>query len=142
MNDKPATLNPHAALIYVMVVVSAADARMSDAELHAIGEMVRSLPAFKGFKDDKIIPVARECAAILQEREGLAALLGLVKEALSPSMRETAYALALDIALAETPVHPEENRILQRLRAEFEIDRLVSAALEKAAIVRHARVNL
>ena len=141
MNDKPTTLNPHAAMIYVMVVVSAADARMSDAEMHAIGEMVRSLPAFKGFKDDKIIPVARECAAILQEREGLDAILGLVKEALSPAMRETAYALALDIALAETPVHPEENRILQRLRSEFDIDRLVSAALEKAAIVRHARVN-
>ena len=47
MNDKPATLNPHAALIYVMVVVSAADARMSDAELHTIGDMVRSLPAFR-----------------------------------------------------------------------------------------------
>jgi len=141
MNDKPTTLNPHAAMIYVMVVVSAADARMSDAELHAIGEMVRSLPAFKGFKDDKIIPVARECAAILQEREGLDAILGLVKEALSPAMRETAYALALDVALAEAPVHPEENRILQRLRSEFDIDRLTSAALEKAAIVRHARVN-
>lgn len=141
MNDKPTTLNPHAALIYVMVVVSAADARMSDAELHTIGETVRSLPAFKGFKDDKIIPVARECAAILQEREGLDAILGLVKEALTPAMRETAYALALDVALAEAPVHPEENRILQRLRSEFEIDRLTSAALEKAATVRHARIS-
>jgi len=140
MNDQPTTLNPHAALIYVMVVVSAADARMSDAELHTIGETVRSLPAFKGFRDDKIIPVARECAAILQEREGLDAVLGLVREALSQPMRETAYALALEVALAEAPVHPEENRILQRLRSALEVDRLTAAALEKAAIIRHARV--
>ena len=139
MNDAP-TLNPHAALIYVMVVVSAADARMSDAELHAIGDLVRSLPAFKGFSDDKIIPVARECAAILQEREGLDAVLGLVKETLTPALRETAYALALDVALADAPVHPEENRILQRLRSALELDRLTAAALEKAAVVRHARV--
>jgi tellurite resistance protein len=139
MNDHP-TLNPHSALIYVMVVVSAADARMSDKELHAIGDLVRSLPAFRGFSDDKIIPVARECAAILQEREGLAAVLGLVKESLTPALRETAYALALDVALAETPVHAEENRILERLRSTFEIDRLAAAALERAAIARHARI--
>jgi tellurite resistance protein len=125
-----------------MVVVSAADARMSDAELHTIGDMVRSLPAFKGFSDDKIIPVARECAAILQEREGLDAVLGLVKETLTPALRETAYALALDVALADAPVHPEENRILQRLRAALDIDRLTAAALEKAAVVRHARAPL
>lgn len=135
-----ATLNPHSALIYVMVVVSAADARMSDAELHAIGDSVRQLPAFRGFKDDKIIPVARECAAILQEREGLDAIIGLVKETLSPSLRDTAYALALDVALAEAPVLPEENRVLQRLRQGLEIDRLTAAALEKAAIVRHAKI--
>lgn len=135
-----ATLNPHSALIYVMVVVSAADARMSDAELHTIGDMVRQLPAFKGFSDDKIIPVARECAAIVQEREGLDAVIGLVKETLNPSLRETAYALALDVALAEAPVLPEENRVLQRLRTGLEIDRLTAAALEKAAQVRHAKI--
>ncbi len=138
----PTTLNPHSALIYIMVVVSAADAHMSDAELHAIGDIVRSLPAFRGFSDDKIIPVARECAAILQEREGLDAVIGLVREALSPSLRETAYAVALDVALAEAPVHPEENRILQRLRASLEIDKLTAAALEKSALVRHVRIPL
>ncbi len=136
-----ATLNPQSALIYVMVIVSASDARMSDAELHAIGDIVRSVRVFEGFDENKIIPVSSECAAILQEREGLIAALGLVKEALSPHLRETAYCLALDIALAESPVLPEENRILQRLRTEFEIDRLVAAALERAAIARHYRVT-
>lgn len=135
------TLNPQSALIYVMVVVSASDARMSDAELHAIGDIVRSIRAFEGFDDNKIIPISKECAAILQEREGLNAVLGLVKEALSPHLRETAYALALEIALADAPVLPEENRVLQLLRTEFEIDRLVAAALERAAIVRHHRVT-
>ena len=135
------TLNPQSALIYVMVVVSASDARMSDAELHAIGDIVRSMRVFEGFDENKIIPVSKECAAILQEREGLNAVLGLVKEALSPHLRETAYALALEIALADAPVLPEENRVLQLLRTELEIDRLVAAALERAAIVRHHRVT-
>jgi len=135
------TLNPHSALIYVMVVVSAADASMSDAELHLMGDIVRSLPVFKGFPEEKLIGVSRECAAILQEREGLDAVLGLVKEALPKNLRETAYALGLEIALAEAPVYAEENRVLQRLRTTLDIDRLTAAALEKAAIVRHARLT-
>jgi hypothetical protein len=135
------TLNPQSALIYVMVVVSASDARMSDAELHTIGDIVRLMRVFDGFDENKIIPVASECAAILQEREGLPAVLGLVREALSPHLRETAYALALEVALAEAPVLPEENRMLQRLRTELELDRLVAAALERAAIIRHHRVT-
>jgi tellurite resistance protein len=135
------TLNPHSALIYVMVVVSAADASMSDAELHVIGDLVRSAPAFRGFQPEKIIPISRECASILQEREGLEAVLGLVKEALTPRLRETAYALGLEVALAESPVYPEENRVLQRLRTSLEIDRLTAAALEKAALVRHAPIS-
>jgi tellurite resistance protein len=135
------TLNPHSALIYVMVVVSAADASMSDAELHLMGDIVRSLPVFKGFPEEKLIGVSRECAAILQEREGLDAVLGLVKEALPKNLRETAYALGLELALAEAPVYAEENRVLQRLRTTLDIDRLTAAALEKAAIVRHARLT-
>ncbi len=135
------TLNPHAALIYVMVVASAADASMSDAELQLIGNLVRSLPAFRGFQQDKIIPIARECAAILQEREGLEAVIGLVKEALPQQLRETAYALALEVVLAEAPVYPEENRVLQQLRTRLEIDRLTAAALEKAAVTRHASIS-
>jgi tellurite resistance protein len=135
------TLNPHSALIYVMVVVSAADASMSDAELHLMGDIVRTLPVFKGFPEEKLIGVSRECAAILQEREGLDAVLGLVKEALPKYLRETAYALGLEIALAEAPVYAEENRVLQRLRTTLDIDRLTAAALEKAAIVRHARLT-
>ncbi len=138
---QPPTLNPHAALIYVMVVASAADASMSDRELHVIGDIVRTLPVFEGFQEEKIITVARECAAILQEREGLDAVLGLVKEALPKSLRETAYALALEIVLTEAPVYAEENRILQRLKTTLDVDRLTAAALEKAAVVRHARIT-
>jgi hypothetical protein len=64
-----------------------------------------------------------------------------VKEALPKYLRETAYALGLEIALAEAPVYAEENRVLQRLRTTLDIDRLTAAALEKAAIVRHARLT-
>ena len=43
------------ALIYTMVLVSAADSEMSDAELRTIGELVNSMPVFKGFDAERVI---------------------------------------------------------------------------------------
>jgi tellurite resistance protein len=131
------TISHHAALVYVMVVVSAADGAMSDKELKAIGDLTRTLPVFKGFDRDRLLVLAQDCSAILQEEDGLAAVLGLVKEALPAPLRETAYWLALEIALSDTTVRLEEVRMIEALRRALEIDRLVAVALERGARARH-----
>ena len=77
------TISHHAALVYVMVVVSAADGAMSDKELKAIGDLTRTLPVFKDFDRDRLLALAQDCSAILQEDDGLSAVLGLVKDALA-----------------------------------------------------------
>jgi len=130
------TISHHAALIYVMVVVSASDGAMTDRELHAIGELVKTLPVFREFDSTRLIAVSQECAAILEEPDGLDAVLGLVKEALTPSLRETAYVLGLDIALVDARVRLEELRVLDILRRALDLDRLVAVSLERAAQAR------
>lgn len=131
------TISHHSALIYVMVVVSASDGAMSDRELRTIGQITRTLPVFGDFEEHRLIAVAQECAAILSEPDGLDAVLGLVKEALPASLRETAYALAIEIALTDSRVMLEEIRILEVLRRSLGLDRLVAAALERAARARY-----
>jgi tellurite resistance protein len=131
------TISHHTALVYVMVVVSAADGAMSDKELKAIGDLTRTLPVFKDFDRDRLLVLAQDCSAILQEEDGLAAVLGLVKEALPAPLRETAYWLALEVALSDTAVKLEEVRMIEALRRALEIDRLVAVALERGARARH-----
>jgi len=131
------TISHHAALVYVMVVVSAADGAMNDKELKAIGDLTRTLPVFKDFDRDRLLILAQDCSAILQEEDGLAAVLGLVKDALPGPLRETAYWLALEVALSDTEVKLEEGRIIETLRRALEIDRLVAAALERGARARY-----
>jgi tellurite resistance protein len=130
------TISTHAALIYIMVIVSAADGAMNDEELHAIGEMTRTLPVFDGFDPDKLISTARDCSAILQEEDGLDAALGLVKEAVPDNLRETAYWLALEVALTDHAVRLEEVRIVETIRRALELDKLTAAALERGALAR------
>ena len=132
-------ISHHAALVYVMVVVSASDGNMSEGELRTIGHLVRTLPAFRGFDENRLLAVSQECAAILQEQDGLAAVLGLIKKAVPEELRETAYWLALEVALTDTQVMLEEVRIVERLRRSLGINRLVAAALDRAAEARFRR---
>lgn len=130
------TISHHAALVYIMVIVSAADGAMNDAELHAIGELTRTLPVFKGFDPDKLLPIARDCGTILQEPDGLNAALGLAAAALPEHLRATAYWLALEVALIDHKVRLEEVRIVETVRRTLGIDKLVAAALERGADAR------
>ena len=50
------------ALIYLMVLVSASDREMTDAELQAIGHMVKKLPIFEGYDPESLTGQAGEGA--------------------------------------------------------------------------------
>lgn len=131
------TISHHAALIYVMVVVAASDGAMTDPELEAIGRRIRTLPVFRDFDPDRLVPVAQECGAILQDDDGLNAVLGLVEEALPDHLRETAYYLALEVALTDAAVKLEEIRVIERLRHALGLEKLIAAALERGARARY-----
>ncbi len=133
-------IDHHSALIYVMVLVSAADAEMTDEELETIGENVRYLPIFNDFDIARLPKVTHECTQLLQDSDGLDTTLRIVKEALPHKLVETAYAVACDIAAADEKVSQEELRLLEMLRHVLNIDRLSAAAIERGARARHMRL--
>lgn len=139
MADEP-LIDHHAALVYVMVLTAAADADLTDAELKAVGEIVRLLPVFRDYDMDRLSRDASNCADLLSEEDGLEAALGLVFQALPQKLRETAYALACDIAAADGSVSQEETRLLEMIRYRLEVGRLPAAAIERGARARHAQI--
>ncbi|WOS63250.1 tellurite resistance TerB family protein [Sinorhizobium fredii] len=131
-----ASLSQHEALVYVMVLMSAVDRSMSDDEFARIGGLVRFLPAFDGFDEDRLIHIGRECAAQLAAPEGLDVTLEMVRESLPQRHYETAYALAVEIAAADQRIRTEEIRLLQLLRDRLALDKLTCAAIERGALAR------
>lgn len=129
-------IDHHTALIFTMVLVSAAEGVMTDAELGTIGQQVRYLPVFRGFDHDRLTAVGRECAELLRREDGLDLACDMIAEALSPRLRETAYAVACDVAAADGTLAEEEANLLEFLRRRLSIDRLVAAALERATQAR------
>ena len=130
-------ISHHSALIYVMVLIAASDRSMSEKEMRAMGDLVKHLPVFRDFEEHRLLPVCPECGSILQEKDGLDAVLGLIKEALPEHLCETAYWLALEVALSDSRVMLEEVRVLEMIRRTLGIERLEAAALERAARARY-----
>lgn len=134
-------IDHHSALIYTMVLASAADQDMTDAELRTIGEIVSYLPIFKDFDRDRLPAEARACAELLADAKGLDRALGEIKRALPPKLRETAYALACDVVAVEGAVTQEELRLLSLMRDRLGIDRLIAAAIERGARARYTTLS-
>jgi tellurite resistance protein len=132
-------IDPQAALIYIMVMVSAADSDMADAELRIIGDIVNHLPIFADYDKKRLTQDLRACATMLGRDAGLEEALKTVKTAVPPKLRETAYAVACDVAAAGGEVSQETQRLVDLLRQRLTIDRLVAAAIERGARARFAR---
>ena len=111
-------IDPQSALVYTMVLVSAADREMTDAELTTIGESVKHLPVFHGFEK----------------------VMTAVKEHLPSKLAETAYALACDVAAADGAVSSEEMELLAVIRQRLSVGRLPAAAIERGARARHMTI--
>jgi len=135
-------ISQHEALLYTMVLVSAADNRMTDQELSAIGDIVDHLPLFQGFDWDRMGGIANDCVSMLQGDDGLDKAIALIKSSLEGRLRESAYALACEVAAADGEIVEEEMRLLEMLRPELAIDRLVAAGIERGTAARYRQVPI
>ena len=131
-------ISHHAALIYTMVMVSAADNEMTDAEMRTMGETINFLPVFADYESTLLTDTVASCADLLDEDDGLKSVFQLIKDALPAKLRETAYALACDVVAVDGEAHQEELRMLEMIRHELRIDRLTAAAIERGARARFA----
>jgi tellurite resistance protein len=134
-------ISPHAALIYAMVLAAVADRDLTKAETGAIDGIVSHLPVFRGYDAEHTGMTANACIGLLDDEDGLDKAIDLIKGALSPRLRETAYALACDVAAADGEVAQEVLRLLEMLRHHLDIDRLTAAAIERGARARFTRIE-
>jgi tellurite resistance protein len=129
-------IDHQSALIYVMVMVSAADRNMSDAEMRIIGDNVRDLPVFSDYDHDKLTRTLDECAQLLARENGAEEAFREIKAALPAKLRETAYAMACDVVAADGEASQEELQVLEHIRHRLQIDRLIAAAIERGTRAR------
>ncbi|HSU07314.1 MAG TPA: tellurite resistance TerB family protein [Acetobacteraceae bacterium] len=132
--------DPPEALVCTMVLVAAADGGMSDREIGVMAGQVQTLPAFRDFSSDQLAEAADTAVSLLNEDDGLRHAGRLIRAALSPQLRETAYALACEVVAADEVAGQESLQMLEFVQAELHLDPLVAAAIERGVRARHASV--
>jgi hypothetical protein len=78
---------------------------------------------------------------LLREDDGLAHAGRLIREALTPRLRETAYALACEVVAGDGFAAQSTLQMLEFVLNELHLDPLVSAAIERAARARYRTVE-
>ncbi len=138
--DNSALLTPQDALVAIMVAEGLSDETITGREFLSISLIVDHLPIFVNYDKSRIQIIAQTVFDLFEEEDGLDALFGLVRQALPNNLRETAYALACDVAASDGRLNETELRLLQEIRYELDIDRLHGAAIERGARARHQRI--
>jgi tellurite resistance protein len=134
-------INAPEALVLTMVLVSAADGGMTDREIGIMSALVQTLPAFRDFTSAELAAVTERAASLLHEDDGLAHAGRLMRAALTPKLRETAYALACEVVAGGEGAGRESLDMVEFVRGELGLDALTSAAIERGVRARYQRVD-
>jgi tellurite resistance protein len=127
------------ALIYLMVVAATSDAQVSDRELEIISTLVGRLPVFDGFERNNLGQVAAEAIDLIKDSSSLENVLRMIFEAVPERLRDTAYALAVEVAAVDLRLEQEELRLLEMIRDGLQLDGLIASAIEASARARLRR---
>jgi hypothetical protein len=134
-------INAPEALVLTMVLVSAADGGITDREIGVMSGLVQTLPAFHEFTTEELADATERAAELLNDDDGLAHAARLMREALTPKLRETAYALSCEIVAGGEGNRRQSMEMLDFVRAELGLDMLITTAIERGVRARYQRVD-
>jgi tellurite resistance protein len=128
------------ALIHIMVVTASSDEGISQNELDAIADLVVRSPVFEGYDMDQLSPVANE-AVDKTNAEGFEGVLDAATAVIPERLHDTAYALAVEVAVIDVQLPQEELRLLEMVRDRLKVNSLVTGAIEASARARMRKLQ-
>ena len=85
--------------------------------------------------------MTERAAELLHDDDGLAHAGRLMLAALTPKLRETAYALACEVVAANQVTKQRTLEMLDFVRSELHLDPLVASAIERGVRARHQHLE-
>lgn len=135
------SLTPQEAVIYLMVMASASDGRITENELRTIGRVVRSFPMFSNADESNLVATSEACGQLMASEDGLHRVLAAASASLPSHLNETAYAAVVDVVTADENLAPTEIRVLELIRDALKVPDNGAQAIEHAARARHLLVE-
>lgn len=130
------TLGPAEAFAAIALIAVAADGYMSDAETQVISTTLSRMQLFRSYPGDVMRKMIDRLLSILQ-REGVDVLFYAAMNTLPDDLRETAFAVATDIALADGDVSDEEENLLNDLYHALDIPEEMAVKIIEVMLIKN-----
>lgn len=132
-----APLSKQEAMVAVMLAISAADGNISDEEIEDLITRLRRLRLFSGLTDDQLIAATNRPFDLLR-KGGPDELIRSACPALPQQLRESAFAIAVDLAFSDGSVADEEKQLIEKLQQDFGISDETAIQTINAMIMKNS----
>lgn len=114
------TLGPAEGFAAIALIAVAADGYMTDSEAQVISSTLSRMQLFRSYPGDVMRRMIDKLLGILQ-RDGIEVLFNAALATLPNELKDTVFAVATDIVLADGEVTEEEEKLLNDLYRALEI---------------------
>ncbi len=120
----------------VLLGASACDGHIADEEVQSLMTILHRMKLYSRISPNQFGSIMDRLMGLLK-RGGPEKLLAASVPAVPPELRETAFANAVDIVLADGVVDPEEKTFIDNLAAQLEMDEKRSLAIIKVMVFKN-----
>ncbi len=134
--SQPAKLSAQESFIGVALTAVAADGVITQEEAQGIFTALYRMKMFKGTNDSQMKTMFDRVLNVLK-KQGPAALIESAKETLTPELKETAFAVAADLVLADGVVEDTEKKFLDDLQKALEIKDDLALKIAEVLVIKN-----
>ncbi|MCK5718350.1 MAG: tellurite resistance TerB family protein [Thiomargarita sp.] len=130
------TFSTQEAFLGIALATSAADGNIDESEVKGILAYLLQMKMFSNMSEKEIKVIFQKLVTIL-ENEGVGGLVTLAKTSLPNDLRETAFACAVDISLADGVIEDSEKALLEELQQVLEVSDEVGAKILDVMVIKN-----
>lgn len=134
--SEPKPLSQQEAFLAVALAASAADGHIAQSEIESIISYLQRMRMFEAITGTQMHNMFDKLIGILR-RGGPNALINAAKDPLPDELRETAFACAVDITLADGVLEQDEKDLLSQLQVALDVPENIAITIIQVMIIKN-----
>lgn len=129
-------LDKQESFLAIALAVSAADGHISQSEVNGIISYLSRMKMFQNIAGNRMQAMFDNLIGIIR-RQGVGPLVNMAKGSLPAELRQTAFACAVDIALADGVIEQDEQNLLEELQKVLEVPENIALNIIQVMIIKN-----
>jgi tellurite resistance protein len=129
-------LDQQESFLAIALAISASDGHISQSEINSIISYLSRMRMFENVAGNRMQGMFDRLIGILR-RQGPGHLVNLAKKTLPHELRQTAFACAVDIALADGVIEQDEKALLEELQQALEVPENIALNIIQVMMIKN-----